>query len=290
MKTDTHEMPAFLRAGSKERKALKADKLPKAKTLAELVKVKTRGIKPVNTMKRKPESDFGKFATLYNHIEDMIDDGDLAEDSAAVYKLLGGMGLKKSITNMLKDHFTKALDEYMGYKSPKLKEYFEGVPEVKIQTRIVAYTQVLDSLNSMLENRKAGRKTKKGQRFSTAKKVKGANYRKVDPDYQIKSVEPTEVIGAAGFLVFNVKTKRLNLFVAEDENGLEIKGTSMHQYSNKKSFGKALRNPEEILKAVRDAKVRTVAHAKKILKPVAGKAHGVRPRLNGDTLLVKVLK
>lgn len=288
MKTDTHEMPAFLKAGSKERKALKADKLPKAKTLAELVKVKTRGIKPVNAVERKPESDFGKFATLYNHIEDMIDDGDLAEDSAAVYKLLGGMGLKKAITEMLKVHFTKALDEFMGYKSPKLKEYFADTPEIDVQRRIVAYTQVVDTLNSMLENRKAGRSTKKGKRNKVVKQVRNVNYRKVDPDYQIKSIEPAEIVGAKGLLTFNVKSKRVNLFVAEGDEGLDLKGTSMHQYNDKTSLAKALRKPEDILKELRQ--VKTVAQAMKILKPIAGKAHGVRPRINGDTLLIKVLK
>ncbi len=287
-KTETNEMPAFLKAGSKERKALKADKLPKAKPLSELIKVKTRGIDPTNVVKQKPISDFSKFATLYNHIEDMIDDGELAEDSAAVYKLLGGMGLKKTITEMLKEHFTKALDEFMGYKSPKLKEYFEDTPEIDIQRRIVAYTQVVDTLNSMLENRKAGRSTRKGKRGKVVKQVRNVNYRKVDPEYQIKSIEPAEIVGVKGLLTFNVKSKRVNLFVAEGDEGLDLKGTSMHQYNDKKSLAKALRKPEDILKELRQ--VKTVAQALKILKPIAGKAHGVRPRINSDVLLIKVLK
>jgi hypothetical protein len=93
-------------------------------------------------------------------------------------------------------------------------------------------------------------------------------------------IESTEV------WVYNVKTRKLGKYIAEEGQHMQVKGTSLLFYDADKSVQKTLRKPEETLKEFKKAgkvKLRTFMDE---IKTTDIKLNG---RLNSDTIILKVV-
>jgi hypothetical protein len=84
--------------------------------------------------------------------------------------------------------------------------------------------------------------------------------------------------------VYNVKTRKLGKYVAEEAQVMQVKGTSLLFYDTDKSVQKTLRKPEETIKEFKKAgkvKLRTFMDD---IKTTDIKLNG---RLNSDTIILK---
>jgi hypothetical protein len=106
-------------------------------------------------------------------------------------------------------------------------------------------------------------------------------------DLKLKSVAPTEIIGATQMWVYNTKNKKLGVYNAEDAGGFSVKGTTITGYSEDKSTQKTLRKPAEVLPEV-------LKGGKVFLRSVLTNIRAVESKLNGrlnkDIILLKVVK
>ena len=107
-----------------------------------------------------------------------------------------------------------------------------------------------------------------------------------DSTYGIASEPPEKIIGAVACIVFNCKNRKLGIYIAKDNDGFAVKGTSLLNY-DEKSSQKTLRKPQEQLSLFKKTtKVRALKQFD-ILKTTDTKLTG---RLNKDTIILAVYK
>jgi len=216
-------------------------------------------------------------------LEDMIDNNEI--DKA--FHLLNKVKSKSGVITYLQNLFTEAKWEMENARGEELSEYFVGVTDEEIETRLKGYVRFLTDIESITQNKRAKRKTK--VRGAVAKAVSNVNYRVSDPELKVSSIDPSTVIGVKGLLTFNVKSRRISYFVTADESGLQISGTTIKNFDEDKSIAKTLRKPEDQLQHFRKAP--GIRRVNVLLKDtIRGKVFKVGGRINKDTLLLKVFK
>jgi hypothetical protein len=151
-----------------------------------------------------------------------------------------------------------------------------------------AYLTALETLHGacdvVIDASKATRKPKAKKAPSKEKLIAKVQYKDRDDKLQIVSVNPLELIEATEIWVYNVKTRKLGRYVAEEAQVMQIKGTSLLFYDTEKSVQKTLRKPEDTLKEFKKAgkvKLRTFMDD---IKTTDIKLNG---RLNSDTIILK---
>jgi len=100
------------------------------------------------------------------------------------------------------------------------------------------------------------------------------------------SVSPVDIIGAQVLWVYNVKTRKLGRYVAEEMGGaLNVKGTTITGYNDIKSTQKTIRKPEVQLKEFMAA---SKVELRKFLENIKTTEVKLNGRINEDTILLKV--
>jgi hypothetical protein len=106
-------------------------------------------------------------------------------------------------------------------------------------------------------------------------------------ELNLVSVPTREIIGAMQLLVYNVKTRKLGCYHAEDAGGFSVKGTSLENFNESKSVHKKLRKPEVSLPEVMKAGKVLLRNYMDSIRAVESALTG---RLNADTILLRSLK
>lgn len=134
----------------------------------------------------------------------------------------------------------------------------------------------------------------KAVRKPRAKKVKPASvvvsklkYKEEDTEYGIKSVKPTDLIGAQQVWVFNAKYRTIAVYNAMGPSGLSVKGTTLTGFDEKTSIVKKLRKPKEQLHALNNA---GKVLLRKYMDNIKCKPKEATGRINTDTVLIKVVR
>jgi hypothetical protein len=114
--------------------------------------------------------------------------------------------------------------------------------------------------------------------------VKKLQYKESDDDYGVSSVSPLTVPGSRKVLVFNTKTRKLSVYESDSE--IEVKGTSLKNFDEIKSYGLTIRKPDDILPIIANKTEKMFTKAIDTLKTKRGKVNG---RINKDTILLRTL-
>jgi hypothetical protein len=102
----------------------------------------------------------------------------------------------------------------------------------------------------------------------------------------LKSVPPTQIVGATQLWIYNVKYKTLGVYVCNNAHGFMVKGCTILNFDTNESISKTLRKPEEILPGVMDA---GKVALRKILPSLRTREKKLTGRINKDTILLRVL-
>ena len=70
------------------------------------------------------------------------------------------------------------------------------------------------------------------------KKIATLKFAKEFADFNLKSIDPISIIGAQSLWVYDIKNAKLTNFKAKNENGLDVKGTSVINYNESTSQSK----------------------------------------------------
>ena len=114
------------------------------------------------------------------------------------------------------------------------------------------------------------------------------SFNRQDSKLKLVSVDPASIIGSKGVLVYNTKTRKIGVYYAKDSEGLQIRGTTINNYDEKKSTHKTLRTPEKQIEGFRDKSMkRCEIIIRDYIKAVAKSMNG---RLNEHTIIMKTWK
>lgn len=126
------------------------------------------------------------------------------------------------------------------------------------------------------------KKIRKKKPIDPSRLVKDMKYLLKDESLGLQSIDPRDILGASMLTVYNTSSRVLSLYYAND-GGFSIKGCSILNWDEKKSFAKKLRKPEETLPLFVSVGFTTVANSFAKLKTKASLPSG---RTNSNTIII----
>ena len=117
--------------------------------------------------------------------------------------------------------------------------------------------------------------------------VKKVKFKVSDDKLGIASVPAAQIIGAQALVVYNTTTRKIGFYIADNVDGLNVKGTTLLNFSSK-SLQKTLRKPDEQLKDLKDQNTQRRTEA--WFAKVKTTEMALTGRLNSDIVLFKVFK
>lgn len=233
-----------------------------------------------------------KLAGHLGEIEAMVDNfTENGVEKHELFSYLKKMNVAQVHARKIADYyrpFVLEMEELMHDNADKqLKEGFSHLKKKDIIVYRNFYQSLIDDANAQVHVKRATRKSRKRKAPSKEKIVARVNYLKESTELKVSSIQPIEILGSQQLWVFNTKTRKLIQYVASDQSGLFIKGTTIMNYNMKKSTQKTIRKPKQAIKDVINA-------GKVKLRRILGKVHAKettpKGRLNKYSLILKSVK
>lgn len=174
------------------------------------------------------------------------------------------------------------------YKDKDLKEGYSNIGAPRQQKQILSFLKAcVDGAEEYSKHKKANRKPRVRKAQAPARQVAKMKYKISDDELSIKSVNPTEIIGARQLWVYNTKYRKLGVYKTDSALGLQVKGTSIQNYEPAQSVQKTLRKPADGIKQCLEAGKVTL---RKLLDSFNAKEQSLNGRIGADTILLRVVK
>jgi len=167
----------------------------------------------------------------------------------------------------------------------QLREGYSHLTKKDAKTYLEALETLHGACDLVIDAAKATRKPRKKAPPSKEKMVAKLKYLERDDKLQIVSVNPLELIDSKEVWVYNIKTRKLGKYVADEHATIRVKGTTLLHYNEKSSIQKTLRKPDETLKEFKKASKVKLRKFMDEIKTTDIKLNG---RLNADTIILKV--
>jgi hypothetical protein len=232
-----------------------------------------------------------KTSQYIGEIEGIIDDCIYSKQFAFdAYDWMNANSIKGAHAKIILSFFESRLTEINEAILGKDKDLVDGYSFLK-KTELKNYAKLLDSIigdcNKIIHNTKITRVPRKKKAKSADKIVSKIQYKKEDSEYKIASVNPIDLVGSSQVWIFNTKTRKLGCYIANDKDGLSIKGTTITNFNEEQSIQKTVRKPDVTLPTViSSGKV----SLKKILPNINAVGQKLTGRLNSDTILLRIIK
>lgn len=168
------------------------------------------------------------------------------------------------------------VDPYIRESYPRpQKEYVQGAQ---------IFMSFATDAEKLAANKNAAKKPRKKKPISQEKKVGKLRYKAEDTENKLISINPIKILGASQLWVYNVKTRKLGVYIAADQAGLSVKGSAVENYKYNESVSKTLRKPKDVLSKV-------LSGGKIVLRKVMGDINSkpieLNGRINKDTILLR---
>lgn len=199
-------------------------------------------------------------------------------------------GFKAGQARWVKSFYESELElvrEVMEGKDKQLKEGYSNIMKSSLLRAEKLLDKIITAADVIETVAKANRKTRVKKAPSVQKQIAKLKYCDHHDDYGIASVNPTGIVGAKEVWVFNTKYRKLGKYVAQDESGLTVKGTSIKDYSEAQSVQKTLRKPKPQLKEFMNAGKVKLRKFLDEIKAVDTKLNG---RINNNIVILKIFR
>jgi len=166
----------------------------------------------------------------------------------------------------------------------QLREGYGHLKKAQIKLWIDVLEAITSACDMVIDKAKATRKPRVKKAPSKEKLVAKIKYCKEDSKLSLVSANPLEILDAKEVWVYNVKTRKLGKYVAEEHATIQVKGTTLQFFDEKTSIQKTLRKPDETLKEFKKAGKVALRKFMDDIKTTDIKLNG---RLNSDTIILK---
>ena len=268
----------------------------KGKTIIAEVKAEERA-KPKNVyvpsiQERIKEASGNIIADIEEVVDDFIRDPAKFKKWDAV-KFFRSKNVNQAHARHIRAFYEGILAEYQMLQQPAreqeedLREAYAHLSKADIKKGVELFNSIVGACDLVTAESKATRKTRSPKPKSADKLVEKMKYCVTDEKYKVASINPADIIDATEVWVFNVKTRKIGKYVAEEHATLQVKGTTLQFFSEKQSVAKTLRKPEEQLREFnKSGKVAL----RKFLDNIKGVETKLTGRFNADTVILKAVK
>ncbi len=204
--------------------------------------------------------------------------------------LFKSMELKSPHMRHIQNMFDRRAEEVAIAAIGEDKNILEGYgnftkPELKKLDMF--HKNLLKACNMMQEVAKVERAPRKKKPVSTDKLISKLKYKKDDKALGIVSLNPAQIIGSKEVWVFDVKTRKLTKYVADDIAAtLSVKGASIIGINQLKSTSKTLRKPAEQLAAFKKA---GKVQLRTFMEDIATVGISPTGKINENQIILKIL-
>ena len=179
-------------------------------------------------------------------------------------------------------------EEVNSSKDPQVLEAYKHLGKRQITSMIKWWTQALSDANSYNVVKKAAKAPRKKKAVLPEKVVAKLKYAKEFKELALKSADPTTILTAQELWVYNTKTRKLGIYIADQYAGtLTVKNSSIMGFDATASVQKTLRKPKEQIK---EFTANGKPAAKKWFKGIKATEIKLNGRISTDIILLKVYK
>lgn len=211
------------------------------------------------------------------------------DDHDMIKSALKAENVGQPVAKKIKEWTTSQITYYTDVMETDDKEIQKAHKHIPLKKMVQLLQKWTDELETHELQKKANRKPPKRKPKPPAVQVKSLKYSKsVEMEgKKLESVPAQSIIGAGQLWTLNTKTKKLSVFVANDRQGLQVRGSSIQNYDVEQSETKTIgRNFDYIVdKVVNGGKVAL----RKLMQEVKAKGTPAKSRLNSDTILLRTL-
>ena len=208
-----------------------------------------------------------------------------------IVNLLRGKGAKAAHARYIKSFFTRGHEELLelasGNADEQLREAYKHNSRKNVKKLIEFYESIMAACEQIAAEQKVLKKPRAKKIKPAEELVKKLKFKAVDDKLSVVSVPAAGLIGAQAAVVYNTKTRKVGVYISKSSAGLNVKGTSIIDYSDK-SFQKTLRKPADQLREFKEQ------NTQKRVTDWFGKIKATETILNGrmnaDIMILKVFK
>ena len=258
----------------------------------EVVKA-AKAVAPVmNIQDRIREQAVGMSDEIDAAIDSWIVDPNAFDPKAfKMVSLLRGKGAKAAQARYIKGFFASGLAELKelssGHADEQLKEGYRHVSRKNVNKLIEFYESIAQACEQIAAEAKVLKKPRAKKVKPAEELVKRIKFKMTDDKLGVTSVPAAGLIGAQAAIVYNAKTRKFGMYIAKTSAGLNVKGTSIIDFTEK-SVQKTLRKPAEQLK---DFKLQnTQRRVETWLSAIKATDTVLNGRMNADIMILKVFK
>ena len=193
----------------------------------------------------------------------------------------------KTVTEFINKKIAE-FEEVNTTKDSQLLEAYKHLGKRQITAMIKWWTQALSDANSYNVVKKASKAPRKKKAVLPEKVVAKLKYAKEFKELALKSADPTTILTAQELWVYNTKTRKLGIYIADQYAGvLTVKNSSIMGFDAAASVQKTLRKPKEQIK---EFTANGKPAAKKWFKGIKSTEIKLNGRISTDVILLKVYK
>lgn len=251
----------------------------------KVVEDKTNVISIQDRIREKSQECIGE---LEGQLDDYIASD--YEIDASPYGVMHTLNIKSVHVNRIVDVFKKRrveFDNVLNTDDKELKEGYSNFTKSQLKKVVAWCDQVILDCQKVSGSAAQNRKPRKRKVKSPEELVAKVKVLDKFDELKLVSLPTRDIIGAIQLWVYNVKTRKLGCYHAEDAGGFSVKGTSLENFSESKSVHKKLRKPEVSLPEVMIAGKVLLRNYMDSIRAVESALTG---RLNSDTILLRILK
>lgn len=220
------------------------------KSLDEAARIETIDDVPANTAPEVVMANTGFNPTaahrevvsnIIGDIEAMIDKNELT----SIIEVFKTSNIPPKTAAMVKEYYEPIADELIDLLDGKDKQLVEGyshLSKAKQKELSNFYNNLVNDIDDYCSEtkriRQSVRKPRKKKEVSLDKKLSTFKHQPESKEFSISSVDPKRILGATELWTFNTKYKNLSVF--RSEKGLDIKGTTILNYDESRSFSKKI--------------------------------------------------
>lgn len=235
------------------------------------------------TIQDRLEEQAQQFMAKFNEmVDEYTMDRKQLPDIAALMKQHPSAPVAKKVKAKIQKTLAE-LQEAVSGTDKQLVEGYSNFKKVELRKLMQAYEQLDERLE---QTKKIVVRKRAVKPMDLTKVVKNVKYLTEDTTLGLKSVAPVQIVGASEVWFYNVKSKKLQSYVAMDGMTLSVKGSGLVNYNTGKSFQRTVRKPETLAGLVGKSK-RGYSQFFNALTTTQNEPNG---RINDGTIILAVFK
>lgn len=158
---------------------------------------------------------------------------------------------------------------------------------------------IIETLGLITNNRKAVKHSRgraKARKFNNInqsfdrkgeKAAAKISFKEEDDTLGIRSIDPTNIVGADTAVIYNTKNKHCEVYRAKDGQKLSVQGARITNFDDVTSVGKTLRKPERDLPHW--TRVTSLRRIEILMQDINGKSWAPTGKMNKHCIIIKVM-